>query len=206
MIYIRSKADLLRLLRQIHSWLGIIVVPWIIIIGFTGFYLNHSRAVLSLIEAAPYDESQFADWPGAAPVDFARALGIANSIWPEEPIEKTETGTYHDKPSFIFRKDSGRLIVTQQTGHYFVKTRYTRTTFAPDGTQLHKRIYWGRIFGQLHEDGWIGGKLGSWLADITSIAMVVFGLTGIVLWWLPRARRYGRALRLGAGWRFGRGH
>ncbi|MCP3972745.1 MAG: hypothetical protein GY717_20970 [Rhodobacteraceae bacterium] len=190
-----SKGAVLRGLRFVHSWLGIFIVPWIIIIGATGLYLNHATAILSLIDAEPYEESQFAGWPGARPADLEAALDIAAGVWPDEPVLASENGVYHDKRSFILKKASGRVIVTRDTGHYFVKTNLTRTTFAPDGTRLHRRIYWGSIFGQLHTDGWVGGRLGSWLADITSVAMVVFGLTGIVLWWLPRARRYGRFLR-----------
>ena len=190
-----TKAEVLRTLRVVHTWLGIIVVPWIIIIGATGFYLNHSRSILALLEATPYDEASFADWPGARPVSRAEAQATAENIWPDELIERLEDGAYHNMPAYIFRKPGGQIIVTKATGHYFVKTRKTRTTYAPDGTRLHRRIYWGNIFGQLHTDGWLGGALGSWLADITSLAMIVFGLTGAALWWLPRARRYGRALR-----------
>lgn len=191
-----SKAETLRTLRLVHTWLGIIIVPWIIIIGATGFYLNHSRGILALLDAAPYDESSFADWPGARPVSRPEAQQTAARIWPDEPIEQVEDGIYHEMPAYIFRKPSGQIIVTQATGHYFVKTRITRTTYAIDGTRLHRRIYWGSIFKQLHTDGWLGGGLGSWLADITSLAMIVFGLTGTLLWWMPRARRFGRALRL----------
>jgi hypothetical protein len=194
-----SSAQVLRSLRFVHAWLGIIVVPWIIIIGATGLYLNHSRAIFALIDVAPYDEASFADWPGAAPVSEAQALVVARGVWPDEPVKSTKNGKYHKMPAYIFQKQSGRIIVTQATGHYFVKTWRTRTTFAPDGQQLHRRIYWGSIFKQLHTDGWSGGGLGTWLADITSVAMVVFGLSGIFLWWMPRARRIARLFGRGRG-------
>ena len=45
---------------------------------------------------------------------------------------------------------------------------------------LHKR---------LHEQGWLTRTFGTWLADITAAAMVVFGLSGIVLFLVPRLRR-----------------
>ncbi len=38
-------------------------------------------------------------------------------------------------------------------------------------------------------------SLGTWLADLTSLAMVVFGMTGVVVWWAPRSRRWLRAIR-----------
>ena len=45
MIQTFSKAQVLRGLRTVHTWLGVLVVPWIIIIGATGFYLNHSKGI-----------------------------------------------------------------------------------------------------------------------------------------------------------------
>ncbi len=34
-----SKGEFLRMLRIVHEWLGILVVPWVLIMGLTGFYL-----------------------------------------------------------------------------------------------------------------------------------------------------------------------
>lgn len=189
-----TKARTLSLLRTVHGWLGILVVPWIIIIGATGFYLNHSRMVLSLFETPPYDERQFEDWPGARPVTENDAARVAAGVWPSEAVVSEKNSSYHKRAAQIFKKPSGQIIVVLKTGHYFTKTRFVRKTFAPDGTQLHKRIYWGNIFKQMHTDGWLGGKLGSWFADITSLTMIVFGITGIVIWWMPRARRFKRAI------------
>ena len=73
-------------LRFFHSWLGIIVLPWIIVIGATGFYLNHSRTILSWIENAPYDESSFADWTNGPPLNRAQAQITADAIWPDETV------------------------------------------------------------------------------------------------------------------------
>lgn len=190
-----SKAKFLRFLRFIHSWMGIIVVPWIIIIGATGLYLNHSRMIMSAIEGEPYDESRFVEWPLIEQMDVSHAEEVAAGIWPSEVVLEVQDGTYHKLASFILIKTSGRIIVTKQTGHYFVKTQRTRTTYAPDGDKLHRRIYWGSIFKQFHTDGWLGGTMGTWAADLTSIAMVIFGITGMIMWWIPRANKFRRAFR-----------
>lgn len=188
-----GKGQALRLLRTVHSWLGAFIFPWIVVIGATGFYLNHARPILSLLEGAAYAESKFDEWQVAEPITGDAARAVAITIWPGEAIEKVAEKDYHDRPSFEFTKQSGAVIVTRPTGHYFVKTAYTRRTYAPDGGLLHSKIYWGALFKRLHRDGWVGGALGTWLADITSLAMVVFGLSGAILWWLPRSRRAWRA-------------
>ena len=82
-----------------------------------------------------------------------------------------------------------KLIVAKETGNYWVKSRYVRKSFSADGHQVDTRIYWARIFNHLHTDGWLGGGFGSKLADITPTAMVIFGLSGMILFTTPRIRR-----------------
>ncbi len=190
-----NKARLLKFLRVFHSWLGVLVLPWIIIIGATGFYLNHERLILPLLKSESYDESLFDLWEPEQEVNREYARSVAMGIWPEEPIEKVERGEYHDRPSYTFSKDSGLIIVTQPTGHYFIKTGFTRRTFDPDGVELHSKVYWDSLFETLHVRGWTSRRFGTWLADITSISMILFGITGIVMWWMPRSKRYMRKLK-----------
>ncbi|MDP5361046.1 MAG: hypothetical protein NWP79_02710, partial [Paracoccaceae bacterium] len=64
-----TKAQTLKTLRSLHGWLGFLLLPWIIAIGATGFYLNHARTVLNWIEPENFEESTLADWPGAGPLD-----------------------------------------------------------------------------------------------------------------------------------------
>ena len=183
----------MRGLRTFHGWLGIFVVPWVLIMGLTGIYMNHSKMVLSLFKQKEFAESQFNGLRPPAPItqDYARIF--AESIWPERPIKKIWKKDYHGWPSFFVRKNKGLIILSIPTGHYYVKTRYTRRTFSPDGELVHEKLYWGRVFKDLHETGWLGGGLGTLLADIVSIAMIMFGVTGPMMWTIPRVRRLFRS-------------
>ncbi len=190
-----TRAIILKYLRTLHSWLGIIVMPWVLIAGFTGFYLNHKQAVLSIIESAPYDESQFDEWPDPKEGTVTQALKLASQNWTDELVSTIEEKTYHDRPAIIVTKPTGQIIVSKPTGHYFLKTNFRRQTFAPDGTLLDTKIYWNSVFGWLHTRGWLGTRFGTLLMDITSIALIVFALSGMFLWWMPRAKKFGRMIR-----------
>ncbi|MDH3594110.1 MAG: PepSY domain-containing protein [Rhodospirillales bacterium] len=186
----RAKGRVLRACRSVHGWLGALVLPWVIVIGATGLYLNHSKAVLPLFGPQAFSESGFEAERPAAPITRERARALAESVWPEDPIRKISEKDYHGRPSFYVEKRRGKVILSIPTGHYYLKTRYTRRTFSPQGQLLHSKTYWGTIFKDLHRSGWLGWGLGTWPADLVSIAMVVFGLTGSMMWWVPRTRRF----------------
>lgn len=188
------RARFLKFLRTFHSWIAIIVFPWVLIMGLTGFYLNHSKMILGWFETTSYDESQFGEWPDIEVTRFT-ALDVAVDIWPDERVQKVEFTDYHDRPSILIEKPSGSVIVSEATGHYFVKTYLTRKTYAPDGTELHSKIYWGSAFKILHTRGWLNSRFGTWLVDITSISLVIFSVSGIFLWWMPRAKKFARFVR-----------
>jgi len=187
-----TKAKLLKFFRVTHGWAGVIVFPWIFIIGLTGLYLNHKSLVLDWIGSNEYDESQFYDWP-IADITLPDALIIAQQYWPDEDIISLKEDTYHEFESFVFKKESGRVIVTKETGHYFVKSNFIRRTFSPEGEQLHRKTYWKSVFKWLHVRGALTNVIGTWLADITAGAMVFFSLSGLWLFFAPRIKKIKRS-------------
>ncbi len=190
-----TKAKLQKFFRVTHGWLGVIVFPWIFVIGMTGLYLNHKSLVLDWIATFEYDESEFADWPNPTPPTMTDALLIAQSIWPDEEILSLKEDTYHGFDVFSFKKDSGKIMVTQDTGHYYSKSNLSRVTYAPDGTVLDRKIYWKSVFKWLHARGWLNNGFGTWLADITAGAMMIFSLTGLWIFFAPRTKRIGRRIK-----------
>lgn len=184
-----GKDDFLRIVRTAHGWLGIIVLPWVLSMGFTGLYMNHSGLVLAIFQQAEFSEDLLEELRPPSPVTRDSARILAASIWPKEPIQKIWREDYHGRPSFFAETAKGWLIQSIPTGHHYVKTRYTRRTFTAKEGLVHSKIYWGSIFEDLHETGWLGGGLGTWLADLFSVALILFGLTGSLMWSMPRIRR-----------------
>ena len=189
----------MRLLKTVHGWLGVIVLPWVILIGLTGLYLNHERLVMSLLEGQLYDEAQFDTWPDPQPMTIPAAQVLAEALYPGEMAALDGETSYHGREAAIFNVGETQVIVALKTGHYWVKTDLRRITHAPDGTVLETKTYWESIFKRLHERGWLTSDFGTWLADITATAMVVFGLSGIVLFLVPRLRRRQNRRRMRAG-------
>ena len=182
--------------RSIHGWLGVLVMPWVVIIGATGFYLNHSRMFSPLFDHNKFSESQLEKFELPAPVTRESARLLGEKLWPEEPIKKISQKSYHGRQSYFVKKDQGTIIISIPTGHFYLKTRYTRRTYSKGEELLHTKIYWKRAFRDIHETGWMGGSFGTWLADTVAIAMMVFGLTGVFMWLAPKVQRLRRRFKV----------
>lgn len=178
-----------RLVKTIHSWLGVMILPWVAAIGFTGLYMNHDDLILSLFPTAHYDTAQFSTAPGIAPQNEASARLMAASLVPDADLTLTDDTDYRDRAVFTFDAGSSDVIIDAETGHAWINSRYLTRTYAPDGTRLHTRVRWSRVLSSIHTRGWVGTSLGTWLADITAGALVIFGLSGLVLFTMPRLRR-----------------
>jgi hypothetical protein len=184
----------LRILRTIHSWLGAFVMPWVVVIGLTGFYLNHPKAFDGLIGIGGMDESGLGELKPDAPVTPESVHAFAKTVWPDEPIQEMGRGTFRDWPSIIAKKDRGLIIVSVRTGHYYLKSEDGLRTYAPGGELLHTEYNWERVLRGLHERGWFGQAMGTWFADIVALAMVFFGLSGLFMWSVPKVRWLRRRL------------
>lgn len=179
-----------RIVKSVHSWLGVMILPWVVAAGFTGLYMNHGDLVLRLFPAsAHYDTALFGASPLAHSVDGAEAARIAALIAPGVALEPAGEDGFRDRLVFAFDAGSHDVYVDADTGFGWTDSRYVTRTYAPDGTWLHTRIRWGRVLSSIHERGWVGTGLGTWLADIAAGALVVFGLSGLVLFVAPRVRR-----------------
>ncbi len=179
-----------RSLKTLHGWLGVFILPWVIIIGLTGLYLNHKTLVKS---ALPFTEKvgiELIDqWPNPITATANTALNIARDTWPQDLLSPVIEEKYRGQPVYTVHGESAEVNVVKRSGHYWIRSRYTREFFDPGGQRLNHYFGWSRLFKRLHTDGWVDGALGSWLADVTAGALVLFGASGLVLFFKPRLRR-----------------
>lgn len=179
-----------RLVKTIHSWLGVLILPWVVAIGFTGLYMNHSDLILSVFPTEHYDTGGFDASPLARLQDEDSAVAFAATLAPGADIVlDDEEDWFRDRHVYTFDAGAFDVVVDRATGFGWTNSRYVTRTYAPDGERLHTRIRWSRVLSSIHERGWVGTALGTWLADITAGALVIFGLSGLVLFVMPRLRR-----------------
>ena len=185
----KRKSGWLGMCRTLHGWLGIFVVPWVILIGATGFYLNHGKVIGQIFFPKEFSEKNFGQHQPPSTITRNQAHLLGERVWPADPIKKISEEIYHGRRSFMIRKNSGTAILSIPTGHYYLKTRYKRHTYSPAGQLLNTKTYWGAVLKDIHRSGWLGGGLGTWIADAISLAMVVFGITGTLMWSVPKFKR-----------------
>jgi len=190
---------LFRIVRTLHSWMGFIILPWIVLYGVTGFYLNHAKSINQWLVSTPYDESRFVVRPEMAWLSSNEAHQKASQIWPDESITGSKAIEYHGFDAIRFTKPSGQVIIAIKTGHFYKKTMLYRFTYDTSGALVDRKIYWSYLFHYFHEVGWIDNSFGVWFADITTISLVLFGVSGLILFVIPRHKKFIRLMKRGFG-------
>lgn len=178
----------MRLLRTLHGWMGIIVLPWVLIYGLSGFYLNHERQVNALFGADRVDEYWIENEPGRLPDEEGARQWFAQAF-PGLHLEEVVDEPYHGKSAFVL--DAGRISVVapKNSGFYFVKDRYTRRLYDASGALVDMHRYWPTVVKDVHVNGWLRSPAGTLGADMFAGVLVAFGLTGSFLWLAPRILR-----------------
>lgn len=178
-----------RFLRTLHAWMGAVILPWVVLAGFTGLYMNHPDLMGGFLASSQFDVAGFDQAVGAKSQTALSAREIAVAAVPDETVVLESDDTYLNRDVFVLVAGSTNVAVDKASGYYWLVTRYQRRLYAPDGTYLQRQIRWDRVMDSLHSDGWLGRGLGSWPADIAAAALIVFGLSGLYLFAAPRLRR-----------------
>ncbi len=176
-----------RLMRSLHTWLGVMILPWVIIAGVTGLYMNHSSLILSIFPAS--DVSGPILRAPAAPQTEDTAAQIVQALYPDTAFDPMGGTKQNGRKGYVFAAKDLEAMVDQDTGYVYVKSRYFLSLYSNTGDRIATKPYWSKILSRLHRDGWVGGALGSWPADIVAAALVIFGSTGLYLFTAPRLRR-----------------
>lgn len=189
-----KMAQVMKTLRIIHSYLGLIALPWVILFGVSGLYLNHPSLITNILPASAYSDNAEQFELLETPLSSEQAADIARAYFQDSPMKSIREIEYHGFDSIEFQREAGTIIVSKDTGHFYTKTNFQNVVHSSDGAVVDRKIYWNYFLGVFHRTGWFGWSIGTILADMTAFALIVFGLSGITLWYLPRHRRFKRKL------------
>lgn len=174
-----------RLLRRLHLYLGLFLVPWMLMYAVSTVVMNHRETVRKLMgdgapKFVPERELEFTrDFPaGTAPDEVARTiledLGLAGA--------HRVSGGRDGRPLVIDRQHplgNRRLTWRPETGKLVIERE---TIGAPAFLErLHRRRGFQHPYAL--EDTW------AFTVDLTVITMVFWALSGVCLWWELRPTR-----------------
>lgn len=176
-------------IRALHKWMGLLLFPWVIIYGLTGLYMNHGKMVLSLFPADRISQEISEDRPGLrADSEAAKAWLRAQPFAPDS--KSLREGSYYGRPAwFITLGGNTEVVAFKNSAQYVVRAPYHRTLYGEDGAVQDSRYYWDRILSDFHKRGVVASPFGSFLADAFSVILIGFGVSGLLVWGLPRLNR-----------------
>jgi len=173
------KAAFLRSLRKLHAWIGLCGAVFGLLVGITGFLLNHRGAMK--IESGQITERkvtvEFPEAP-ATPEALARALAERFQV----PMARVKWLTKAGKPSRM----GGTVVKTadQWTVAFFGHAHFALATYTPGNRTVdleQKDASFLQAMKRLHKGD--GGQIG-WIlvSDAFAGALVFLTLSGILLW------------------------
>jgi hypothetical protein len=172
------KAD--RVLRWIHLYTGLFLLPWMLVYGASAFCLNHNRWFIEHLNIKPIG------WKVERRIDFT-----PDDKFPQEPVQQANAIVKFlglDGAHRIIGKPTPQQMVVNRicaTGNYRITWRKPRSVLTVEKQQsfsfyrlihfLHFRAGYGqRYFTHI-----------SWaiIVDTVAISMCLWGISGVYLWW-----------------------
>ena len=175
-----NKNWLLVKFRQWHSWGGVFLSAFILVVAVTGIILNHKDLILKgEVKEGPSGHLTSTTDFATLPVSFPRAMELARSHFGDVPLEKIELKDEHGHLMYkVVRGEGEEVRIDAQTGE--MSSKYGMTLSATGKSTLN----WGKIIDDLHT-GKILGLFGKLTVDFTSLVIIALTVTGIYLWGKP---------------------
>jgi hypothetical protein len=196
-----NKNWLLVKFREWHSWGGLFLSVFILIVAVTGILLNHKdfffRKGEKNVATGPSGQLSSTTDLTALPISFADALALGCAHYGDVPLEKIELKDELGQLIYKICPGEGKEIrIDAFTGE--IKSKYGYRLAAGVG-KPKAGLNWAKIVDDLHT-GKIFGTPGKLLIDLTSGVIIALTLSGIYLWGVPwlRKRRAARERRRAA--------
>lgn len=171
------------LLRRLHLYSALFLGMFLLMYAFTGFvifagWFPDNEEVTTVTGTGDFTPPENADW------EATKNAGA--KVAPEYRRRYAITGRYET----FTRHDDGRFdLVFRRPGDE------TRVRFFPNSdslTVIQRKYGFAYLMNRLHSFRWYEGgilfQLWALLLDLAAVAMILFALSGILLWYTLKAR------------------
>lgn len=204
----RPKNWLLIKIRNWHTWMGVALAIFIVMVCITGIILNHKDFFIAKEEKTDPKTGMVKKEDDHAVSGLLRsntqlaslnitpdrALSVAMDKLGDTPLEKIELKDEHGELVYKVKAGDGReVVVSVASGDVTTKGGYKEykekgAAAAMTGGEQKAGYDWGKIIKDLHT-GKIGGEAGKLFIDLTSFVIIVLTVSGVWLWAVPKYRK-----------------
>lgn len=172
------RAD--RILRSLHLYTGLFLLPWILIYGTSAFCLNHNQWIRDTFNIKP------PHWETVREVEF-----VPDDTFPDEPAEQANVilkrldldGAHN----IIGRPNPDRMVINRvcATGNYRITWRRPGSLITVEKQKsfsLYRLIHFLHFRGGYFQPYFVNI---AWavIVDAVSVSMWLWALSGVYLWW-----------------------
>ncbi len=178
-----------RIMRWLHLYTGLFLVPWMVVYGISAFCLNHGQWFTRQLNIEP------PRWEVVRKVDFA-----PNGTFPHEPAEQAREILRRLQLEGAHRiqnnQKSGPMTILRicGTGHYRITWRRGMSQII---VEKQRPFSWYRLVHFLHFRAGYGQKYFAhivWavVVDVVALSILLWVISGVYVWWrMPRKRLLG---------------
>ncbi len=172
------KAD--RILRWLHLYTGLFLIPWMLVYGASAFCLNHNQWFIKKLNIKPIS------WEVEREVDFT-----PDDKFPHEPVQQAQAIVKMldlDGAHRILGKPTRNQMIINRicaSGNYRITWRKPRSLIV---VEKQKSFSYYRLMHFLHFRGGYGQPYFAhitWavIVDVVAVSMWLWVISGVYLWW-----------------------
>jgi len=169
-----------RVLRWIHLYTGLFLLPWILVYGTSAFCLNHNQWFIKKLNITP------PHWEVVREVDFT-----PDDTFPREPSQQAQAIVKMvdlDGAHRILGKPTANQMIINRicaSGNYRITWRRPRSLVI---VEKQKSFSYYRLMHFLHFRGGYGQPYFAhitWavIVDVVAVSMWLWVISGVYLWW-----------------------
>ena len=175
-----------KVIRRTHMYLALFLMPWMIIYALSGLVLNHNQAVrafygarfgqMEKVEERPYtatfSENADARMIGGQILEHLGLSGTFNVFGtPTQPRLVINRNRAFSQHRITYFRTENRLLVEKQS--------FTLPVFV---NRAH--------FRHGYEQPFLAAKAWGFIVDLAIVGMVLWVVTGLLMWWEVRPARF----------------